>query len=162
MKALFTNHLYSTFLGLSLYCMLGTTAVPRDVSLSVTEKGDIAVSWKSVLSTQTSSYISQILYTPVQPNTDTTVIFKNTLKEEKQPLFLGGYFETHVILKDLLSSQVYFYQCGNENDGWSPIYSFKTPNTLSHQANFMILGEMHDLPTVDNALSSIAARVRYI
>jgi hypothetical protein len=54
---------------------------------------------------------------------------------------------------------MYFYQCGNEQDGWTPIYSFKTPDTNIHQANFMILGDMQDSETVNEALSSIAARV---
>lgn len=64
MTALFTSQLYCTFLPLFLYSLTTVAAVPSDVSLSVTEKGDIAVFWKSVnLYTELETNLTDTLHT---------------------------------------------------------------------------------------------------
>lgn len=74
-----------------------------------------------------------------------------------QVWFRDPGFMHKVLLKGLANGKTYFYQFGNEHDGWSAVYSFQSrPDPSVKTANFIAYADMG----IDGAPSATSTAVR--
>lgn len=74
-----------------------------------------------------------------------------------QLTFRDPGFMHKVVLQGLLPDQIYFYQYGNDQDGWSKVQSFRSkPSADARTAKFIAYGDMG----VDSAPAAQSTAVR--
>ena len=54
----------------------------------------------------------------------------------RQEWFRSPGFIHSVVLSDLAPGTAYFYQCGNDVDGWSQVFEFTSPFDAPHASDW--------------------------
>src|SRR3546814_328227 len=81
----------------------------------------------------------------------------------------GSYYETydhHVVIHDLQPSTKYFYQCGDEQEGWSDVLSFMSApskDTVAYPMKIAIVGDLGSWYSEDTraSLQKLADQDKY-
>eukprot|EP00164_Ancoracysta_twista_P004243 GFYU01005717.1.p1 GENE.GFYU01005717.1~~GFYU01005717.1.p1 ORF type:complete len:469 (+),score=132.08 GFYU01005717.1:90-1496(+) len=136
--------------------MIGAvTAVPSQVHIALA--GDsMSISWETKANSDSI----------VNYSTDKSSL-SNSAMGTSQTYTYGSYtsgYQHHVKLDPLDAATVYYYQCGDDKDGWSPVYSFETPPAVGLDVpyTFAVMGDLgqteNSRATVEHVLDNPAAK----
>ena len=129
---------------------------PHDILLSINSHGNIFISWVSPINSSQSSYL---LFSRYETISDLSAL----PKEGKQIKAKKVKGKNRVNLGELLSEKLYIYQVGNDDSGWSPVYSFLGPvQQEQHYPNLAVLGSLSNSTSSFTVLSQLISRVRLI
>lgn len=140
---------------LILYLLPLVTSQPFDILLSINSNGHLYISW-SIPDILNSTIPSYLVFSRYETLSDLTALPKEG-KLSKAKIVKGKF---RVNLGQLLSEKLYIYQVGNDETGWSPIYSFLGPvQTEQHYPNLAVLGNLSSTISSFTVLSQLISRV---
>eukprot|EP00873_Tetraselmis_striata_P007437 jgi/Tetstr1/427701/TSEL_017826.t1 len=98
------------------------SGLPTQVSVQVTQKkSEMAMSWVTEEETRTSKVQFGTSRTALGEEAWSAVQWQYNFKNS----YVSGFIHK-VILRDLMPGVRYYYRVGDDDDGWSPVYWFKT------------------------------------
>lgn len=131
---------------------------PLDILLSINSNGQLYLSW-TIPFISNATDPSFLVFSRYETLSDLTALPKEG-KLTKAKIIKGKY---RVNLGQLLSEQLYIYQVGNDETGWSPVYSFLGPvQTEQHYPNLAVLGNLSTTTSSFTVLSQLISRVSFI
>lgn len=127
---------------------------PVNILLSMNSAGNIYVRWISNIPADTEP--SYLIYSRLDALGDISYLPKLG-KQLKAKLSSVIY---SVELLELQSNKLYVYQVGNDNTGWSAVFSFMGPvQKEEHYPNLAVLGEISNSTASFTVLSQLISRV---
>ncbi|CAG9334510.1 unnamed protein product [Blepharisma stoltei] len=129
-------------------------ADPTNIQLSISSSGHIEVRWDM----HHYSY-SFLVYGRLSSFTDISQLAQRGRYVKSWPKLANSGIKHKAEVKDLQPEELYVYQVGSEDEGWSPIYSFVGPiKSEEHYPTFAILSNLSEGSQSSKILSQLVAR----